>query len=631
MDSPMLTAALEYIAEHHPVFPVTIQKTPYTEHGLKDATLLQIRVKEFWTRWPDAGIGMRTDGLIVLDFDPAKGGYESMAQMREKYGPFPTTRVHQTGGGGLHMIFTNPDGKEHRNAVSFAGYQGVDIRANGGYIVCPPSKHLSGNCYEVLDPSPIAPCPEWLVELLSKRGRPMSGVQVAANEPIIEGQRHATLVRIAGAMRRVGSGEEEIAAALMAALKRCDQPIGHEITEADMLRLAKDVYRRYEPEPFAEERFEGGEAYRPVSPVDPFPGLESAKRSVFLPPDNPPISTTSLIDREGGLGGTFDSKKVTNSNNSASLAHHSVTIVTEGNKGNNSNKGIALVKEWLMGVNGTFAVRDVWQELGITSKESKHYLRVVLNRLVEQGTLVLTSRDGSYRKVDTSMVPVDWQSADTSNVVDIRFPFGLEKFCKVYPKSVIVVAGSKNSGKTAFLYNIVHLNMNGSLPVDLFNSETGPEQMKDRMAGFDIPVPAPFTVYQRYDQFADVIHPEHLSVIDYLDQNSEVYLVGSEIDAIWRKLTTGVAVIGIQKAPPIVTFVRGVKKLQDRDLGYGGAFSAKRAVLYISLGNGKVKLVYVKTPANPQVNPNNMQWWFTYDADGVHFRNIRECHEEEVT
>ena len=659
----MIDAALEYIGLHLPVLPLhsivdgqcscdnpkcdSPGKHPRTAHGLKDATILEITAREYWAKWPDANIGVRTDGLIVLDFDPRHNGYESLNKLREKYGPFPETRSHQTGGGGLHLIYRSPNRGHHGNATDFCGYQGLDIRADGGYICAAPSNHISGNFYEVLDPSPIADCPPWLAELLAKRGKPVRIDDAVAGYTIVEGRRNASLASIAGAMRRQGCSQPVIETTLLEINRQqCNPPLA----EKDVLRIAKSI-ARYEPEPFATEDPEG-EANGPYPvPDETFDDCMLGDPSEVMPfdcfPPDPPSSNT--IDIDGGVGRgrapalqcSDSGRIVTNSNNIVTPAHHIVTLSNFGDKGNNSNKsnigdsvenkGVAVVKEWLEGVHGSFEIKNVWQELGITSQKSKHYLRIMLNRLVSQGILTIGNRDGTYRKVDASMAPVDWQNADTSNSVNLRFPFGIEKYCKIYPRSIIVVAGSKSAGKTAFLYNMVYLNMNGPLHVDLFNSETGPEQIKERLMGFPIPVPAPFTVYQRYDAFADVINPENLSVIDYLDLGSEVYLVGTEIDAIFRKLTTGVAVIGMQKAPPIVTFVRGQKKVQDRDLGYGGAFSAKRAVLYISMGSGKLKLVYVKTPADNKVDANNKCWTFRYGKDGVHFEDIKEFYEEETT
>jgi len=167
------------------------------------------------------------------------------------------------------------------------------------------------------------------------------------------------------------------------------------------------------------------------------------------------------------------------------------------------------------------------------------------------------------------------------------------------------------------------------LGVDLYNSETGREQMKERMQNFkvNIPNPAPFRTFERYDNFADVIDKDRISVIDYLDLNSEVYLIGDEIDKVFRKLDRGIAVIGLQKPPPTTVYVKGVKKLVYRDLAYGSGFTAKRAVLYISLDNNVLKLVVAKTPLNPKVNPTNMMWVF-WLKNGAEFIDIQPYEEQ---
>lgn len=130
----MIEAALSYIAQGFKVFPVESDKKPLTAHGLKDATQTQLGVHEYWTRWPDAGIALVTDGLMVLDFDAKNGGLESKAAMEAKYGSLPRTRTHRTGGGSEHWIYRNPNSANVRNTVTFAGYQGVDLRANGGNL-----------------------------------------------------------------------------------------------------------------------------------------------------------------------------------------------------------------------------------------------------------------------------------------------------------------------------------------------------------------------------------------------------------------------------------------------------------------------------------------------------------------
>src|SRR3990167_6609655 len=284
----------------------------------------------------------------------------------------------------------------------------------------------------------------------------------------------------------------------------------------------------------------------------------------------------------------------------------------------------ALVKQWLALVNHTFDIREIWYDIGIDTPEGKSHLRVILYRFEHQEPpLVVSVGSGKYRKTDTDLVPMPWQAADSNKTLPLLFPFGEHNYCKIFTKSIIIVAGSKNVGKTAYLYNFIKLNMTKFI-IDLFNSETSPDQMNERFCPLAIPNPSPFNVYERYDNFADVIHPDHISVIDYLDFNSEVYLVGTEIDLMFRKLNKGVAIIGLQKPPPTKVLVRGVEKMVDRDLAYGGGFTAKRAILYITMSANRLKLLYVKTPTKRIKNPNNMTFSFNIANDGVTFDNIQQ-------
>ncbi len=253
--SNMMEAGLSYIAHGFNVFPVKPDKKPLTAHGLKDATQTQAGVREYWTRWPEAGIALGTDGFIVLDFDTKNGGLENKSAIEAKYGSLPRTRTHRTGGGGEHWIYRNPNGTDVRNTVALADYRGVDLRANGGYIVAPPSMHESGTRYEVLDDSEIAPAPTWLVELATKR---ITKAQHTAPErqPIPEGQRNSTLTSLAGTMRRRGMSQEAIEAALLGINRlQCSPPL----PEDEVKRVAQSV-TRYEPEAPLEQPVPAGHA-----------------------------------------------------------------------------------------------------------------------------------------------------------------------------------------------------------------------------------------------------------------------------------------------------------------------------------------------------------------------------------
>jgi len=230
-------------------------KHPKTQHGHKAASSERSKIVEwFEALWPESNIGIATgaaSGVIVLDVDPQHDGDKSLTALVEQYGPLPRTPTARTGGGGQHVLFRHP-GKRVGNRVGFL--PGLDIRGDGGYIVAPPSSHVSGGCYEwQVAPwdAQVAEAPSWLWVLLSRTGSKKAGRAGTRGrldaERIPDGERNCTLASLAGTMRRRGMTEEEICAALMEVNSgRCDPPL----LDAEVERVASSV-GGYTPAPQA--------------------------------------------------------------------------------------------------------------------------------------------------------------------------------------------------------------------------------------------------------------------------------------------------------------------------------------------------------------------------------------------
>ena len=112
-------------------------------------------------------------------------------------------------------------------------YPGIDVRAKGGYVVAPPSVHISGAKYEWEASSPDEPgaVPPWLAALLTQRQRErITGKDDDA--PIIEGRRNETLARVGGRLRRQGMTSQAIEDALLAMnARQCVPPLsGREVS-----------------------------------------------------------------------------------------------------------------------------------------------------------------------------------------------------------------------------------------------------------------------------------------------------------------------------------------------------------------------------------------------------------------
>lgn len=158
-------------------------KHPYGKlapNGLLSATTESGIIKHWWGYLaPQANLGVVTDRLIVIDVDPRHDGDVSFRALEAEHGQMPLTWRALTGGGGEHIIFACPDGIEIANVVAELMTdpplgKGIDIRARGGYIVAPPSRHISGRpyCWSV-DHHPqdtlLAFAPAWLIERLTAR------------------------------------------------------------------------------------------------------------------------------------------------------------------------------------------------------------------------------------------------------------------------------------------------------------------------------------------------------------------------------------------------------------------------------------------------------------------------------
>jgi hypothetical protein len=155
-------------------------------NGLCSATDNPALIQSWFTRQaPDANLGVVTDRLIVVDVDPRHDGDESFRVLEREHGEMPLTWRALTGGGGEHILFSCPDGVE---IASFAAEQlkepplgrGIDIRARGGYIVAPPSRHISGRVYAwSVDHHPrdvpLAMAPDWLIDRLVANGSSRPG------------------------------------------------------------------------------------------------------------------------------------------------------------------------------------------------------------------------------------------------------------------------------------------------------------------------------------------------------------------------------------------------------------------------------------------------------------------------
>ncbi len=186
-------------------------KHPRIKGGVNAASLDLECVLNWWQQWPHANVGIatgRVSNLVVMDLDERHGGVHSWTQW-EKTHSTKTSLIAKTGGG-FHLFF---DAQGHEIKSRAGILPGVDVRADGGYIVAAGSLHHSGVpyswiCNETNTPSPLSDeLRSLLVGDASTSFSPSlrSGENCARDDnglQILEGGRNDFLTRIAGLLRR---------------------------------------------------------------------------------------------------------------------------------------------------------------------------------------------------------------------------------------------------------------------------------------------------------------------------------------------------------------------------------------------------------------------------------------------
>lgn len=159
-------AALDYASRGWAVFPThsilngqcTCDKTdckaagkhPLYDGGFKNASKNPAQIGQMFARPHPVNIAIATgamSGVFVLDIDvrPGKDGWAAFQALEAANGELDKTLMVRTGSGGWH-IYQPTLGLTVRNSASKIA-PGIDVRGDGGYVIAPPSLHISGNPY----------------------------------------------------------------------------------------------------------------------------------------------------------------------------------------------------------------------------------------------------------------------------------------------------------------------------------------------------------------------------------------------------------------------------------------------------------------------------------------------------
>lgn len=216
-----VTAAFDLCALGFKVLPlIPGRKVPLLKDSLGTASDDEDQISTWGNQHPAANIGVVTgprSNLTVVDID-VKGNVDGRKALRDlaaRGKVLPKCPISRTPTGGFHLWFRSSPGLTNVAGVTKAGRGlgvGIDVRANGGYIVAPPSRlvatedHPAG-AYRWTEPptseADFPALPLWAADMIRVKEQPIQPFVMRKTGE--NSDRH--LERIAAFMASVGAGQ----------------------------------------------------------------------------------------------------------------------------------------------------------------------------------------------------------------------------------------------------------------------------------------------------------------------------------------------------------------------------------------------------------------------------------------
>lgn len=521
-------------------------------------------IKAWWTKFPEANIGIITgliSGIAVIDIDEPSQAKPVLAELIPDSLVFP---ICKTPSGGEHWYFSCTDSKLTNNSRLVAG---ADLRANGGYVVAPPSINGTGKGWrwvEDLKPTKIALpfLPEEYVSFIASSYSDLKYYATLESSILYNGSKVAAPD---GYLNKKDAGCQE---------KNAEPVILNDIFPKTSPALVSSKSVLVSPVSFNQQMFKEGTRDEDLFHV----------ANCLFKGKMPEQEVSQVLEKLAlSCSPPFDLKEISAKIESAKKRgfKRDVNLKEE-------------VERWVSVTDGNFSVTNCYKSLlSVTTMTSRDNIRQILHRLKKAAVIEKVGDvDGVYRRVEAESQNIDWYNSEVKSI-DIKYPFGIEQYVHTLPKNIIVVAGSPNAGKTSFMLNVIAINMD-KFKINYFSSEMGAMELRSRLQKFDFPVTKwRFTAKERAGNFADVIRPEEVNIIDYMELTEDFWRVGGMLKAIYDKLTTGIALVALQKA-------------LGATMARGGVGSLEKPRLYLTMERGQIKIEKGKNWAQENVNPNGL-------------------------
>ncbi|MBU2503066.1 bifunctional DNA primase/polymerase [bacterium] len=208
----------------------------------------------WFRKHPESGIGISTDGLVVIDDDNQGSGNEFSRRLANDGPHHP---IETTPRGGRHHIFREPHNLTITSSANVVA-ELVDVRARGGFLVIAPTVRPDGGAYvwlphHVLNcrPAELPEPPGWLIAELQKSGKKDRKNTLAKSQPALQPVdiiRNVRFTSEAGYLRRIGASKKVLTAFLVARNDESNDPL-----EKDEIEKIATSVARYDPDKTAYE------------------------------------------------------------------------------------------------------------------------------------------------------------------------------------------------------------------------------------------------------------------------------------------------------------------------------------------------------------------------------------------
>jgi DNA-binding transcriptional MerR regulator len=248
------------------------------------------------------------------------------------------------------------------------------------------------------------------------------------------------------------------------------------------------------------------------------------------------------------------------------------------------------VTAWVENADGEVVnIMQCFSELELKSKQDKAAARKAFLRLAQKNVIEHHGeKSGFYRKIQAGTGEQEWWAAK-GVPLKLDFPLELDQ-AKIYPGNIILIEGSKSQGKTRFCLEFARLNKKlfPNKRILYQNVEMADDEILKRVEAFEESGMWTLKDFRERVEVKkvtsgwwDFIRKEDINIIDYLIEYIDPYKIAQYILNIHKKLTSGIALICLQKDPA-------------KMYGSGGYATRNIPRLIVSLQNHVIKLEDVK-------------------------------------